>query len=170
VKPVRQRELFEAICQVLHASPKPHPAPLITRHSIREAKHSGKILLAEDNAVNQTLAVRLLEKRGYTVTVAGDGRAAVEACEKNHFDIVLMDIQMPGMDGFEATAAIREKEKTTGRHLPIVAMTAHAFKSDEKRCLAAGMDGYVSKPISIAELVLVLEALMSSPAPENAPV
>jgi two-component system sensor histidine kinase/response regulator len=104
-------------------------------------------LLAEDNAVNQTLAVRLLEKRGYTVIVAGDGKAAVEEFEKGEFDVVLMDIQMPGMDGFEATGAIREKERLTGAHVPIIAMTAHALKGDQERCLAAGMDAFVAKPI-----------------------
>jgi two-component system sensor histidine kinase/response regulator len=96
--------------------------PLVTRHTLQENKHRSRVLLAEDNAVNQTLAVRLLEKRGYSVVVAGNGGAAVEAVENNQFDIVLMDIQMPGMDGFEATAAIRAKEKLTGRHIPIIAI------------------------------------------------
>ena len=144
VKPIRQRELLNAICQVLGAGPQTPNVPLVTRHTLHEEKPSFRILLAEDNAVNQVLAVRLLEKRGYSVVVAGNGRAAVEAFQKESFHLVLMDIQMPGMDGFEATAAIREAEKITGKHIPIVAMTAHALKGDQDRCMAVGMDGYVS--------------------------
>jgi CheY-like chemotaxis protein len=133
---------------------------LVTRHTLHEEKPSFRILLAEDNAVNQVLAVRLLEKRGYSVVVAANGRAAVKALEKEIFHLVLMDIQMPGMDGFEATAAIREAEKLTGKHIPIVAMTAHALKGDEDRCVAAGMDGYVSKPIRSMEFFAVIERLL----------
>src|SRR5208282_6876617 len=103
------------------------------------------------------LAVRLLEKQGHTVSVAGDGHAVLTALEKDSFDLVLMDIQMPGMDGFEATAAIREKEKHTGGHIPIVAMTAHALKGYQEQCLAAGMDGYVSKPIRTSELFSAID-------------
>jgi two-component system sensor histidine kinase/response regulator len=116
--------------------------------------------LAEDNAVNQVLAVRLLEKRGCSVVVAANGQAAVEAFEKEPFHLVLMDIQMPGMDGFEATATIREKEKSTGKHIPIVAMTAHALKGDQDRCMAAEMDGYVSKPIRSMDLFAMMEPLL----------
>jgi CheY-like chemotaxis protein len=162
VKPIPQRELLDAICQVLGAGPPAPDVPLVTRHTLHEEKPSFRILLAEDNAVNQVLAVRLLEKRGYSVTVAGDGRAAVAAFEKGQFDLVLMDIQMPGMDGFEATAAIRVAEKVTGKRIPIVAMTAHALKSDQDRCMAAGMDGYVSKPIRSADLFSVMERLLVS--------
>ena len=161
MKPIRQRELLDAICQVLGAGPQAPDVPLITRHTLHEEKPSFKILLAEDNAVNQVLAVRLLEKRGYSVVVAANGRAAVEALERETFHLVLMDIQMPGMDGFEATATIREKEKSTGKHIPIVAMTAHALKGDQDRCMAAGMDGYVSKPIRSADLFAVMEGLLS---------
>ncbi len=169
VKPIRQTELLDAICQVLNKASKAKDLPLVTRHTLRENKQRSRVLLAEDNAVNQTLAVRLLEKRGYTVVVAGDGRAAVEAFEKNQFDVVLMDIQMPGMDGFEATAAIRAKENLTGRHIPIIAMTAHALKGDQDRCLSAGMDGYVSKPIRTSELFSTIEKVLagSDPAPAN---
>jgi two-component system, sensor histidine kinase and response regulator len=116
----------------------------------------------EDNAVNQTLAVRLLEKRGYVVSVAGNGREGLAAFERENFDVVLMDVQMPEMDGFEATAAIREKEKTTGLHLPIIAMTANALKGDEERCIAAGMDGYISKPIRTLELFATIERLLAN--------
>ena len=162
VKPIRQTELLDAICQVLNKLSKTKNIPLVTRHTLLENKHRSRILLAEDNAVNQTLAVRLLEKRGYSVMVAGDGRTAVEALEKHQFDVVLMDIQMPGMDGFEATAAIRAKEKLTGGHIPIIAMTAHALKGDQERCISAGMDAYVSKPIRTSELFSTIESLLDS--------
>ncbi len=155
-KPIRPAELLEGIGRVLQKTPQ-EAAPLITQHSLREDRNRARILLAEDNPVNQTVAVRMLEKRGYTVVVAGNGRAAIAALESDHFDVVLMDIQMPDMDGFEATAAIRAKERISGAHVPIIAMTAHAMKTDEERCLAAGMDGYVAKPIRIQELLTALE-------------
>jgi len=110
------------------------------------------ILLAEDNAVNRKLAIRLLEKRGHTVVVAENGREVLAALEQHPFDVVLMDVQMPMMDGFEATTVIRNREKKNSEHLPIIAMTAHAMKGDRERCLEAGMDGYVSKPIQAKEL------------------
>jgi two-component system, sensor histidine kinase and response regulator len=154
-KPIRPTELLEGIGRVLGKTPQ--EAALITQHSLREDRNRARILLAEDNPVNQTVAVRMLEKRGYTVVVAGNGRAALATLEKDDFDVILMDIQMPEMDGFEATAAIRDKEKASGTHIPIIAMTAHAMKSDEERCLAAGMDGYVAKPIRIQELLAALE-------------
>jgi CheY-like chemotaxis protein len=115
---------------------------------LRAGETKLRILLAEDNAVNQMLAVRLLEKQGHSAVVVGTGRAALEALDEEEFDVILMDVQMPDMDGLEATAAIREREKGNGKHVPIVAMTAHAMSGDEARCLAAGMDGYVAKPIS----------------------
>ena len=128
VKPIRQGELLNAICAVRTNSPQQTIDHLVTKHSLREERHRNRILLAEDNLVNQKLALRLLEKRGFEVTVVGDGRAALDALEKGTFDAILMDVQMPDMDGFEATAAIREKEKSTGAHIPIIAMTAHALK------------------------------------------
>jgi two-component system sensor histidine kinase/response regulator len=161
VKPIRQSELLDAICQVLEGTPQKQPLPLVTRHTLREEQNHVRILLAEDNAVNRTLAVRLLEKRGYSVTVAPDGKAAVEAFQAGGFELVLMDIQMPRMDGFEATAAIRESEKLTGGHIPIVAMTAHALVGDQERCIASGMDGYVSKPIRTSELFATIEKALS---------
>ena len=160
VKPVRQAELLDAICQLLDKTAQKQPVSLVTRHSLREEKNRIRILLAEDNAVNQTLAVRILEKRGYAVTVAPDGQAAVDAYGSEEFELVLMDIQMPGMDGFEATAAIREIEKQKGGHIPIVAMTAHALVGDQERCIASGMDGYVSKPIRTSELFAVVERML----------
>jgi len=164
LKPVRERDLFDAICKVLNPSPQKESVPLVTRHMLRETKHRWRVLLAEDNAVNRTLAVRLLEKRGYTVSVAADGRAALAAFEREHFDVVLMDVQMPEMDGFEATAGIRAKEKSTGGHIPIIAMTAHSLKGDQERCLAAGMDGYVSKPIRTNELFSTIEKVLGDAA------
>jgi CheY-like chemotaxis protein len=117
-----------------------------------------KILLAEDNVVNQRVAVGLLQKRGHDVTIAQNGREAVEACEQSRFDVVLMDVQMPVMGGFEATAAIRAREEGSGRRLRIVAMTAHAMAGDRERCLAAGMDEYLSKPIDPARLFSFVES------------
>jgi two-component system, sensor histidine kinase and response regulator len=162
VKPIRQSELLDAICQILQKAPQKETVPLITRHTLREGKNRSRVLLAEDNVVNQTLAVRLLEKRGYTVLVVGDGRAALAALEKNSFDVVLMDIQMPDMDGFAATAAIRAKETSTGGHIPIIAMTAHALKGDQERCLSAGMDAYISKPIRTSELFATIESVIGN--------
>ena len=124
---------------------------------LSEEQPMARILLAEDNPVNRMLTVRLLEKRGHRVTVAVDGREALDLLAKEAFDLVLMDIQMPQMDGFEATAAIREKERATGDHLPIIAITAHAMKGDRERCLEAGMDAYVSKPILIEEMFAAIE-------------
>ena len=161
VKPIRQAELLDAICQILHTAPQKSTDHLVTRHSLREIKRRIRVLLAEDNPVNQTLTVRLLQKRGYEVSVVGDGRAAVEAFQKEDFQLVLMDLQMPEMDGFEATSAIREKERSTGRHIPIIAMTAHALKGDQDRCLAAGMDGYISKPIRTSEMFSTIEDVLN---------
>jgi two-component system, sensor histidine kinase and response regulator len=109
----------------------------------------------------------LLEKRGFQVTVAGDGRAALNALENGTFDAILMDVQMPEMDGFEATAAIRDKEKSTGAHIPIIAMTAHAFKGDQDRCLAVGMDAYISKPIRTEELFKIIEDQLNAAEASN---
>jgi PAS domain S-box-containing protein len=127
------------------------------------------VLLAEDNAINKKLAARILEKRGHLVSVAANGREALAALEDQTFDLILMDLQMPEMDGFEATAAIRSKQKDTGRHVPILALTAHAMKGDRERCLAAGMDGYLSKPIQAQELIRTVEALALE-AQADAPV
>jgi CheY-like chemotaxis protein len=159
VKPIRQSELLQAICNVLKLAPM-EKAPLVTRHTLRELRHRSRILLAEDNAINQTLAVRLLEKRGYIVCVAGNGKLALAALEKESMDLVLMDVQMPEMDGFEATAIIRAREMRSGAHLPIIAMTAHAMKGDEERCLTAGMDRYVAKPIDVAELFATIDSVL----------
>ena len=163
VKPIRQSELLEAILAALDKPSRKADRPhVITRHSLRETREKLHILLAEDNLVNQKLAVRLIEKRGHTLVVASNGREALAALESESFDVVLMDVQMPEMNGFEATAAIRDREKETGKHLPIIAMTANAMVGDRERCLAAGMDGYISKPIRIEELFEVIESLGST--------
>jgi CheY-like chemotaxis protein/HPt (histidine-containing phosphotransfer) domain-containing protein len=133
-----------------------------------------RVLLAEDNLVNQKLAVRLLEKEGHAVTVVGNGREALDAIERGAFDVVLMDVQMPVMGGFEATAALRECERGTGRHLPVVATTAHAMKGDREQCEAAGMDAYLAKPLQARELLAVLAGLFPAghdgpPGPAGAP-
>jgi CheY-like chemotaxis protein len=119
------------------------------------------ILLAEDNVINQRLATRLLEKEGHSVTIVNDGRQAVAALERESFDLILMDVQMPEMNGYEATAAVRRKERSTGAHILIVAMTAHAMTGDRDRCLEAGMDGYVSKPIKSSQLTRAIDDLTS---------
>ena len=160
LKPIRQSELREAVARVLGAREQDGAIPLVTRFSLHDAREPDaylRVLLAEDNLVNQRLAVRLLEKRGHRVVVAGTGFEALQALEKESFDLVLMDVQMPEMDGFEATAAIREKEKGSGLHQAVVALTAHAMKGDREKCLAAGMDGYLSKPIRPQELDQLLE-------------
>ena len=115
------------------------------------------------------LAVRMLEKQGHSVSVVGDGQAALEALAQHPFDLVLMDVQMPVMDGLEATAAIREQEKTSGAHMPIIAMTAHAMQGDRERCLAAGMDDYVAKPMKAAELAAAIDRLSIGAADPNIP-
>jgi two-component system, sensor histidine kinase and response regulator len=156
-KPVRQGELLDAILTALGTRQiKATPPALVTRHSLRENRAALRILLAEDNPVNQMLAVRLLEKRGHSVTVAGNGKEALAALDHQGFDLILMDVQMPEMDGFEATTAIRGLEKQTGLHLPIIAMTAHAMVGDKERCLAAGMDDYITKPFQPADLMELL--------------
>ncbi|MGB7728196.1 MAG: response regulator [Candidatus Acidiferrum sp.] len=156
-KPVRQAELLDAILTALGTRQLPiQRAPLVTRHSLREGQSHLRILLAEDNSVNQLLAVRMLEKRGHIVKVAGNGKEALAALETQPFDLVLMDVQMPEMDGFEATTAIRAQEKRSGHHLPVIAMTAHAMVGDRERCLAAGMDDYITKPFRIDDLTELL--------------
>jgi two-component system, sensor histidine kinase and response regulator len=167
-KPVRQAELLDAILTALGTRPTKETSPaLVTRHSLREASNHLRILLVEDNAVNQVLAARLLEKRGHSVIVAGNGKEALAALEKQSFDLVFMDIQMPEMDGFEATAAIRAKEKISGNHLAVVAMTAHAMVGDRERCLAAGMDDYLTKPIRPAELTGLLARYLPTTSTEK---
>ena len=160
-KPIRSRDLRSAIVLALGggAGQKDGPA-LVTRHSLREARRTGRILLVEDNRVNRLVATRLLEKRGHTVVVATNGHEALAILDDpaiERFNCVVMDVQMPEMDGFECTALIRAREQKTHLRMPIIAMTAHAMKGDEARCLAAGMDGYVSKPFHLEEFFDVVE-------------
>ena len=163
-KPVSQSELLEVVSSALRRSAT-NPVPSIALPQIvRQEGRSLHILLAEDNVVNQTLASHLLEKRGYDVTAVGDGNAALAAIERQRFDVVLMDIQMPNKNGLEATAAIRAKEAATGAHLPIIALTAHAMKGDRERCISAGMDAYISKPIRSRELFETIESVLSGSA------
>ncbi len=160
MKPVPQPDLYEAITSLLGARRRVERAPLVTRHTLHEKRSNRRILLAEDNRVNQKLAVKILEKHGYKVDVANNGREAVDLYTAGSYDIILMDIQMPEMDGFEATAAIRALEAQNGTRLPIVAMTAHAMKGDRERCLAQDMDEYVPKPLKQAQLFEVLEMML----------
>jgi signal transduction histidine kinase/CheY-like chemotaxis protein len=172
LKPFKRREVFDALLTVRGGSvrrlesspPTAAPAP-------RPGGRPLRVLLAEDNPVNQTLVVRLLEKQGHAVAVAGNGREALAALERESFDVVLMDVEMPEMDGLEATALIRRREArggasaTPGRRIPIVAMTAYALKGDRERCLEAGMDAYLSKPVDLAELLRTLADLPPAAGP-----
>ena len=164
-KPIQPSELFDAILNALsrHAS-DPSKTQDETQEVLPQSdwRQGMKVLLAEDNAVNRTLATRLLQKHGHTVVVVENGRQALEALERETVDLVLMDVQMPEMDGLEATAAIREKEKGTGDHLPIIALTAHAMKGDREKCLAAGTDDYLTKPIRTADLFAAVERLRNA--------
>jgi signal transduction histidine kinase/HPt (histidine-containing phosphotransfer) domain-containing protein len=167
MKPVNQSELFDTLagvlkCAVIEAAGE---APLITT-----SEPTGlKILLAEDSLYNQKLAVSLLERRGHTVTVAGNGAEAVALVQSQSFDLVLMDVQMPEVDGMEATRLIREGERASGRRVPIVAMTAQAMKGDRERCLESGMDDYLSKPVRAAQLYGMIASVLSRSAAAGLP-
>jgi PAS domain S-box-containing protein len=169
-KPVRSSVLLDAICTVLALPNHTVESPaLVTRHSLREMQRPMRVLLAEDNRINQLLAVKMLEKRGHSLVVAGNGREAIMAFEREQFDVILMDIQMPEMDGLEAAAAIRQQERGTGRHVPIVALTAHAMREDRERCLDVGMDAYLAKPFSPSELFETIEKLSPMPVTPKFP-
>jgi len=174
VKPIRQAELFDAISRLMKARaaerlPTSADAPVAVSPSATVVR--ARVLLAEDNPVNQRVAVRLLARRGHDVTVVENGREALDALDRQAFDVVLMDLQMPEMGGLEATAAIRERERRNGGRVRIVAMTAHALKGDRERCLAAGMDGYLSKPIDRLELFNAVEqAAAPAVSPPVAPM
>ncbi len=161
-KPIKRSELLETMLAVVcPPSVDDRPGhPLVTRHTLREARAPLRILLAEDNPVNQRLAARLLEKEGHTIKITGTGREAVTAWSQARpttpFDLVLMDVQMPDMDGLEATGAIRAQEAGNGDRVPIIAMTAHAMAGDRERCLAAGMDDYLAKPLVTRDLWSIL--------------
>jgi PAS domain S-box-containing protein len=174
-KPVRPSDLLNAILTARHVSSGAAGNGLFGRPAaaLSAAPARGlRVLLAEDNPVNQRLAVAILERRGHTVLVAGNGREALTALEREPqgFDVVLMDVQMPEMDGLEATGIIRAREKARGTHVPILAMTAHAMKGDRERCLEAGMDAYVAKPLEVQEFLQVLEGLVFGASSPTAPV
>lgn len=155
MKPVASQDLISSVSLVFgldKINDNQIPEQLITKHSLRERERQLKILLAEDNMVNQKLAIKLLENNGYIVEVANNGQEAVSMYKNGKYDLILMDIQMPVMDGYEATAAIRDIEKNNENHIPIIALTAHAMKGDREKCLEASMDGYVTKPIHVNEL------------------
>jgi PAS domain S-box-containing protein len=167
-KPVRQNELREAIVRALDRRKVQARAPGVAvpggERRTAVPRPALDVLVAEDNVVNQRLAMRLLEKRGHRVTVVNNGQEAVELLERSNFDLVLMDVQMPLLDGIAATTLIRQREKETGSHQPIVALTAYAVKGDQERCLAAGMDGYLPKPIRPEELDALLQTYVSGRA------
>jgi CheY-like chemotaxis protein len=170
-KPVRQVDLLEAIVNVLGTTVRaPEKLPVVTRHSLREKRRGLRILVAEDNVVNQRLTEHLLRAGGHHVAVADNGREALELLEKQTFDLALVDVQMPEMDGFQLTAAIREKEKNTEAHLPIIAMTAYAMKGDRERCLEVGMDSYVAKPINSSQLFETIDSVQCAELKASASV
>jgi signal transduction histidine kinase/DNA-binding response OmpR family regulator len=165
-KPVSLTELRNALETTLGSATDSHA--LITRHSLREARQTYTILLAEDNLVNQKLAIKLLEKQGHSISVADNGRLAIEAWQNGGFDLILMDMMMPEMDGLEATLRIREMEHSQGATpIPIIAMTANAMTGDRERCIEAGMDGYVSKPVKPEALYQEIDRVLRSFAPPN---
>jgi CheY-like chemotaxis protein len=167
-KPIKQSQLFDCLVTVLgklrdgtEAGEKPG---LVTRYTLAEAKREARILLVEDNVVNQKFALKLLEKAGYRADVVGNGNEAVKALETDAYDLVLMDVQMPEMDGYEATGVIRDPQSKVQNHeVPIIAMTAHAMKGDRERCIEAGMDDYISKPIQVQKLAEVMERFLRDP-------
>jgi CheY-like chemotaxis protein len=165
-KPIRSAELKKAILQTAGLSAGPLEQALPGREqATTPLRQSYRILIAEDNLVNQRVAIYMLEKQGHQVTGVMNGEEAVAALEKGNFELILMDVQMPKMDGFRATAMIREKEKNGVPHIPIVAMTAHAMKGDKEKCLQAGMDDYIAKPLNIKQLDEVISRVMRNRLP-----
>ncbi len=175
-KPIRQSDLRTAALAALTQSAEGEPRPIITKHTVREQNHSTplRVLVAEDNPVNQIVIRRTLDRHGCDVTMVETGAQAVEILETQSFDVVFMDVQMPEMDGFEATEEVRRKEAGTGRHQLIIAMTAHAMKGDRERCLSCGMDDYLAKPVHPKEVAAILERIASHdpilPAQSTVPV
>jgi PAS domain S-box-containing protein len=173
-KPVKQSELWDAIVNALHLPARNRTRRNVATERKRVARQKLRILVAEDNPVNQDLALHMLQRRGHSVILAENGREALAAVERHKFDLVLMDVQMPEMGGLEATQAIREREKATGEHVPIIAMTAHAMQGDRQRCLEAGMDNYLSKPLDPKTFLRTVEesvttASSAEPAAEAEP-
>jgi two-component system, sensor histidine kinase and response regulator len=166
-KPIQQSQLLDTLQEIFDPAFAAQKAARPEMHAKEAGRPRMRILLAEDNAVNRLVATRLLEKGGYEVVVAENGRDAVDLASREDVQLILMDVQMPEMDGFEATQEIRAREQTTGKHLPILAMTAHAMKGDREKCLAAGMDDYLTKPIRTARLFELIGQYTKS---ESAPV
>ncbi|MBF0476387.1 MAG: response regulator, partial [Deltaproteobacteria bacterium] len=158
-KPVGHSDLLDVILTVL-GTPMPgaDKKSIVSRHSLRESRTKLNILLAEDNKINQRLAQAMLESRGHNVTIVNNGVETLSTLKTFSFDLVLMDVQMPVMDGITATEKIRDKEKLTGGHIPIIAMTAFAMKGDQDRCIEAGMDGYITKPINPSDAIIYIES------------
>jgi len=164
-KPVRREDVAQAIrtARTSSADARPQARRVHAEDSAVPRGDRVRVLLVEDNAVNQMVAEALLERRGFAVVLASNGREGVEIFQRERFDVVLMDIQMPEMDGFEALAAIRAFEERTGRRTPVVALTAHALKEDRDRCLAAGMDDYLSKPLEASKLYEIIRNVLDGP-------
>jgi len=158
---VGEMELLKALTRMMQPATRretrPEPSP---RYTARAAERRLRLLVVEDNLVNSVVTRRLLEKQNHTVRTAANGREALNMIEKEKFDCVLMDVQMPILDGFGATAAIRNKERVSGGHLPIIALTAHAIAGDLERCLAAGMDGYLTKPANANDVFATVERVL----------
>ena len=167
-KPVKPSELKNGILNVLGLAPKP-PEPDVPgkEPTAVPVRHAYRILIAEDNLVNQRVAIYMLEKQGHQVTGVMNGEEALAALEKENFELILMDVQMPKMDGFQTTRLIRAREMQTGLHLPIIAMTAHAMKEDREKCLAVGMDDYIAKPLNVKHLSETVSRVMSLLSPEG---
>ena len=162
-KPVRRADLLQSIRVLCGAQTSgSNDLAVLTTHALRENRARLRVLLAEDNLVNQTLAVRILQKRGHTVVVAENGRQAIDILGEQPFDLILMDMQMPELGGVEAAMLIREHEKSTHEHIPIIALTANAMSGDRESCLVSGMDDYVSKPIQVKELFAAIERALAS--------
>jgi two-component system sensor histidine kinase/response regulator len=171
IKPIGQSELWGAIMKALDTQRRTREIPAVPApQQAQTIPRCLCVLVAKDNLVNQKLMTRMLEKRGHTVVVVGDGSRALAALERQSFDVVLMDVQMPAMAGLAATVVIRERERQTGTHLPVIALTAHAMKGDEEKCLAAGMDDYLTKPMKAHELDAALDRWCGGETSRNAPI
>ncbi|MBF0563687.1 MAG: response regulator [Nitrospirae bacterium] len=168
VKPITDTNLTDAVTLALYRQEEP-VSQVITRHSVQELRRTYNVLVAEDNMVNQMFTARLLERKGHNVVVAKSGKEAVEALKAGRFDVVIMDVQMPDMDGLEATRIIRSSADVgEGKTIPIIAMTAHAMKGDKEKCLKAGMSDYISKPLSSDELYQMMDRLVTEKKPKPA--
>jgi signal transduction histidine kinase/DNA-binding response OmpR family regulator len=171
LKPIGKSELLSAILSALTQKPGDSAANVVIRPGLPRTSRKLQILVAEDNPVNQKVVLRMLEKMGHIATVAANGQEALAVLASHSFDLIFMDVQMPEMDGLTATKSIREREKQTGLHLPIVAMTAHAMKGDQELCIEAGMDGYISKPVSSKRIeATIASILISEPAVPTLPI